>query len=225
MPYIAVSPRYIVHRPPDIPAPRVRNVLPAERGKIAVKISLDKLYNFVVHLFAAVVQKLYSVVVIGVVARRNHNPAIEPVATGYIRNGRGSRHVQYVSVAPRRSEPHRKCVFQHIRRKPRILAYNGAALAVFRRRIVPAKHPADLVSVFGCNSNARFAPEPVRSEIFFRHNSPFSDAIRVAAVTAHSFFGANERAGICPVCVSTPMLRRPFVTPFFNGGTMQPPLI
>ena len=137
-------------------------------ARLAVEEVLHLLQDIVLHLLALVVQQLDAVVVEGVVARRDHDAAVEFVGFGdECHRGRGGD-VEQVGVGARRGDACGQGVFQHVRRAARVLADDDACrLAVgVLGGVIVAEEAADLECVLGCQRDTGFTAEAVRTKVF-----------------------------------------------------------
>ena len=149
---------------------RLADVIARCEGKffLAVKVFLDQGNDALLKFFALSVEDLDAVVVKGVVARGDHDPAIEAVDPRDIRNGGRRRDVQHIGIRPRRGDPGNERIFKHIARAACILANDDArTLAAFLLLpVIPAQEAADLIGMVCREPKVGFSAEAVRSKIF-----------------------------------------------------------
>ena len=89
---VAVTALHVVHRAAD-------GILGGQRHlTLAVDVVLDQLEDLLVHLVALVVNELDAIVGIGVVARGDHDAAIEPAVHNLVAHARRGDDMQHVGV-------------------------------------------------------------------------------------------------------------------------------
>ena len=93
---IAVATLHIVHRGADVVARGQRNFA------LAIDVILDELQHVLVHLKAVAVDELNAVIAKRVVARTDHDAAIEAALHGLVRHTRRGDHVQHIGVCAAR---------------------------------------------------------------------------------------------------------------------------
>ena len=169
---VPVAPGDVVHRAADLLASGIRHLGPflTEQLQIAVDVVLDERDGLLVHLLALTVDQLDAVVIIRVVARRNHDAAVELVDPGDIRDRGGRGDMQQIGVRAGGGQAGDQRVFKHVARAPRVLADHDAGRFLRARpalplAVVPAEKAPDLVGVAGGQVFIRFAAEAVRSEV------------------------------------------------------------
>ena len=159
---VAVSSRGVIDRLAD--------VIARCEGKffLAVEVFLDQGNDALLKFFALSVEDLDAVVVKGVVARGDHDPAVEIIHARDIRNGGRRRDVQHIGIRPRRRDPGNERIFKHIARTAGILADDDArTLAAFLLLpVIPAQKAADLIGMICREPQIGFPAEAVRSKIF-----------------------------------------------------------
>ena len=138
--------------------------------KFAVDIVLHQQQNLLRHLLAIAVEQLDTVVIIGVVAGRDHNAAIKVIHTGNIGHGRGGSDVQQVSICTGSGQTCDQTVFEHIGAAAGILANDDTgrivvAIALAQSVVVPAQKTANLVGMICGQSDSSFATEAIGSKI------------------------------------------------------------
>ena len=171
--HIAVPARHIVHGAADaVPVGKgqlgpvlVKNV------QLAVQIVLHQLQGLLVHLFATVVDQLDAVVVVGVVAGRDHDAAVEVIHPGDVGHAGGGGDVQQVGIRPRSHQSADQRILEHIAGAAGVLADHDArrivvAIALAQHAVVPAEETADLVGVVCGEFNVGFTTEAVGAKVF-----------------------------------------------------------
>ena len=175
--HITVAARHIVHG--------AANVFPVSKGQLrpvlvehmefSVDVILHQQQNLLRHLFAVAVDQLDAVIVIGVVAGRDHDATVEVVHTSNVRHRRGGRDVQQVSVCAGGGQASDQTVLEHIRATAGILTNDDACrviitVALTQSVIIPAQKTPHLVGVVGSQSNSSFSTEAIGSKILSHIN-------------------------------------------------------
>ena len=133
--------------------------------RLAIQEVLNARNGCIVHLLTIAVDELNTVVVIRIVACRNHDTAIKAVTLRDVGHGGSSRYVQEVSICTRRGYPCREGVFQHVRRATRVLT-NYDATATIGGAEIPTEEAPYLEGMFRREPYICFTTKAVCSEIF-----------------------------------------------------------
>ena len=158
---VTISAGRIINNATDIVAGDQRNL------HITVEIFLDFSHHCIVHLFPVTVHQLDAVIIIGVMACRNHYTAVHIVAANDIGYAGGSCNVQQVSIAACCSNSCRQSAFIHIAGTSSILT--DCNLCAMLLAEVPAQELADFKCMVNSQVYIGFATEPVCTEVF-THN-------------------------------------------------------
>ena len=179
--HVAVAAGDVVHRAADALAARKRQLGPVlvKHVQLAVEVILNQKQRFFVHLLAAVVDELDAVVVVGVVAGRDHDAAVEVVHPRDVGHARRGGDVQQVGVRPGCHQAAHQRVLEHIRAAPGVLADHDAgrlavAAALAQHPVVPPEKAPDLVGVVSGEFHICFPAEAVGAEIFSHINTSLS---------------------------------------------------
>ena len=156
---IPVSPRRIINRTSDLLF-RCQRQLSCH----PVNVVLNLLFDLCLHLMALFVDHLDPVIIIGIVACRNHNAAVKilcPYHIGYA--GRGSD-MEQICVRPGCRQPGRQRVLEHVTASSGVFSDDDSCFVLL------SKIPAQVASHFECmlygQDNIGFSPEAVSSKIF-----------------------------------------------------------
>ena len=185
VPHIAVAACHIVHSAAHMVAAGKGQLRPVliENVQLAVEVILDQQQRFLVHLLAVAVNELDTVVIVGVVAGRDHDAAVEIVHAGDVGNARGGGDMQQVGIGAAGGQARDKAILKHVGAAAGILADDDArgsrlAVALAQHAVVPAQKTADLVGVIGGQRDAGLPTEAVSAKIF-SHNKHLSLQIKV----------------------------------------------
>ena len=162
---IAVAALHIVHRGTDLVARGQRHLA------LAIDIVLDELQHVLVHLEAVAVNELDAVIAKRVVARTDHDAAIEAALHGLMRHARSGDHVQHVGVRAARDQAAHQRRLEHIARATRVLAHDHARLALAVGTVIPTHKTADLISVLYRQPNVGLAAKSVGAKVLHKRSS------------------------------------------------------
>lgn len=129
---VAVAALHVVHRGADVVARGQRHLA------LAIDVVLDELQYVLVHLKAVAVDELNAVIAKRVVARADHDAAIEAALHGLMRHARRGDHVQHIGVRTARDQTAHQRRLEHITRATRVLAHDDACLALAVGAVIPA---------------------------------------------------------------------------------------
>ena len=170
--HITVAACHIVHRTADVLAMGKGQLRPflIKHMKLAVDVVLHQQQRLFGHFLAVAVDQLDTIIVVGVVAGRDHDAAIEIVHAGNVSHRRRSSDVQQVGVCAGSGQASDKTIFKHIGAAAGVLADNNTgrlavAVALAEHIIIPAKEAANLVGVVGSQINTSFTTEAISSKV------------------------------------------------------------
>ena len=108
-----------------------------------------------IHLLAITVDQFDSVVIIRIMACRNHDPAIKFIRSCHISNRWCCCNMKQVSICSRCNKSTYQCIFEHVAGTSRILSnYNTCrciiTILTFYFSIVPSEKSSDLVRMICC---------------------------------------------------------------------------
>ena len=171
--HIAVAARHIVHRAAHMLTAGKGQLGPiaAKQVQLAVQIILNERQGLLGHFFACAVDQLNAVVVIGVVAGRDHNTAVKIVHTGNVGHAGCGGHVQQIGICARGRQTGHQTVLKHIAGTAGVLADHnagglGVALLLAQGAVIPAQKTAHLIAVVSGQVHTGFAAKAVGSKIF-----------------------------------------------------------
>ena len=162
---IAVATLHVVHRGADVVARGQRHLA------LAIDIVLDELQHVLVHLKAVAVDELNAVIAKRVVARADHDAAIETALHGLMRHARRGDHVQHICVRTARDQATHQRRLEHVARATRVLAHDHACLALAVGAVIPAHKAADLISVLYRQPNVGLAAKAVGAKVLHKRSS------------------------------------------------------
>ena len=123
--------------------------------ELAIDVVLYQQQGFLRHFLAIAVDQLDAVVVIRIVAGRNHDATIKVIHTSDIGHGRGGGDMKQISVCARSRQTSHQTIFKHIGAAARILTNNDTggfviSITLAKSIIIPAEKTTYFVSVVGC---------------------------------------------------------------------------
>ena len=138
--------------------------------KLAIDVVLHQQQSLFGHFFTVAVDQLDTIIVIRIVAGRDHDAAIEIVHAGNVSHRRRGGDVQQVGVCAGSGQASDKTIFKHIGAAAGVLADNdtgrlAVAVALAEHIIIPAKEAANLVGVVGSQINTSFTTEAISSKV------------------------------------------------------------
>ena len=171
--HVAVTACHIVHGAADVlPVCKgqLRPVL-IEHMELAVDVVLHQQQSLLGHFLTVAVNQLDAVVIIRVVAGRNHDATVEVVHAGDVGHTGRRSDVQQIGVCAGGSQTSNQAILEHIGAAAGILANDDAgglvvAVALAQGVVVPSQEAANLVSVVSGQINASFPTEAIGSKIF-----------------------------------------------------------
>ena len=162
---IAVATLHVVHCGADVVARGQRHLA------LAIDIVLDELQHVLVHLKAVAVDELNAVIAKRVVARADHDAAIETALHGLMRHARRGDHVQHICVRTARDQATHQRRLEHVARATRVLAHDHACLALAVGTVIPTHKTADLVRMLYGQPNVGLAAKSVGAKVLHKRSS------------------------------------------------------
>ena len=156
---VAVAALHVVHRGANVVARSQRHLA------LAINIVLDELQHVLVHLKAVAVDELNAVIAKRVVARTDHDAAIEAALHGLMRYTRRGDHVQHIGVRTARDQATHQRRLEHITRATRVLTHDDARLALAVGAVIPAHKTANLISVLYRQPNVSLTAKAVGAKV------------------------------------------------------------
>ena len=142
--------------------------------EFAVNVILQQ-QGFLRHLLTIAVDQLDAVVVVRVVAGRDHDAAVEVVHTGNVGHGRGGGDVEQIGVCTRGGQASHQTILEHIRATAGVLTDDDTgrlvvAVALAHCVIILAKEAANLVGVVSGQRDSGFATEAIGPKILSHYS-------------------------------------------------------
>ena len=162
---IAVAALHIVHRGTNLVARGQRHLA------LAIDVVLDELQHVLVHLKAVAVDELNAVIAKRVVARTDHDAAIEAALHGLVRHARRWNHVQHICVRAARNQTAHQRRLEHIARATRVLTHDHARLGPAPGAVIPTHKAADLVRMLYGQPNVGLAAKSVGAKVLHKRSS------------------------------------------------------
>ena len=156
---VAVAALHVVHRGADVIARCQRHLA------LAIDVVLDELQHVLVHLKAVAVDELNAVIAKRVVARADHDAAIEAALHGLMCHARRRDHMQHIGVHTARDQAAHQRRLEHITRATRVLAHDHARLALAVGAVIPAHKTANLISVLYRQPNVGLTAKTVGAKV------------------------------------------------------------
>lgn len=179
--HVAIAAGHIVHRATNVFPVSERQFRPVliEHMEFAVDVILHQQQNLLGHLLAVAVNQLDAVIVVRIMAGRDHDAAVEIVHTGDVSHRRRSGDVEQISVRAGSGQTSHQAVLEHIRTAAGILADDNTgrlvvAIALTQSVIIPAEEATNLVGVVCGQSDSSFATEAIGSKVFSHYIFPSS---------------------------------------------------
>ena len=157
--------------------------LPAKQFQLAVDVVFNERNGLLLHLLAMGIDQLNAVIIVGIVAGRDHNAAVKLIHPGHIGDGRGGGDVEHVSIGTGRGQAGDQGVLKHITGAAGVLADHhtgrfGISVAALHFSVIPAQKAADFISMVCCQGYIGFTTEAVGSEIFTHIAISFTSWLR-----------------------------------------------
>ena len=162
---VAVAALHVVHRGADVVARGQRHLA------LAIDVVLDKLQYVLVHLKTVAVDELNAVIAKRVVARTDHDAAIEAALHSLMRYARRGDHVQHIGVRAARDQAAHQRRLEHITRATCVLAHDDARLSTAVGAVIPAHKTANLISVLYRQPNVGLAAKAVGAKVLHKRSS------------------------------------------------------
>ena len=152
--HVTVTTRHIVHGTADVLTMSKRQLWPVliKYMKLTVNVIFNQQQRFFRHLLTIAVNQLDAVVVIRIVAGRDHDAAVKIIHASDVSHGRGRGDVEQVSVCAGGRQACHQAVLEHIRAAAGVLADDdasgiGVTVALAQSIIVPAQETAHLIGM------------------------------------------------------------------------------
>ena len=175
--HVAVATGHIVHRAANVFPVSERQLRPVliEHMELAVDVVLHQQQSFLGHFLAVAVNQLDTVIVVRVVAGRNHDATVEVVHAGDISHGGRGGDMEQVGIRTGSGQTCDQAILEHIRAAAGVLSDDDAgrlvvAIALTQSVIIPAQKTTNLVGVVGGQSDSSFATEAIGSKILSHYS-------------------------------------------------------
>ena len=156
---VAVAALHVVHRGADVVARGQRHLA------LTIDVVLDELQHVLVHLKAVAVDELDAVIAKRVVARADHDAAVEAALDRLMRHARRRDYVQHVGVRAARDQAAHQRRLEHIARTTRVLAHDHARLSTAIGAVIPTHKTADLIGVLHRQPNVGLTAKAVGAKV------------------------------------------------------------
>ena len=123
--------------------------------ELSVDIILHQQQGLLWHLLAVAVDQLDAVIIVGIVAGRDHDATVKVIHTSNISHAGRSRNMQQIGICTRSSQPSDQAVLKHIGATAGILADDnasriGVTIAFTQCIIIPAKEAPYFIGMICC---------------------------------------------------------------------------
>ena len=162
---VAVATLHVVNRGANVVARGQRHLA------LAIDVVLDELQHVLVHLKAVAVDELNAVIAKRVVARTDHDAAIEAALHGLVRHARRRNHMQHIGVCAARNQTAHQRRLEHIARATRVLTHDHARLGPAPGAVIPTHKAADLVRMLYGQPNVGLAAKSVGAKVLHKRSS------------------------------------------------------
>ena len=123
--------------------------------ELSVDIILHQQQGFLRHLLAVAVDQLDAVIIVGIVAGRDHDAAVKVIHTSDVSYRRRGSNVQQIGVCARSSQTSDQAILEHVRTPTSILADDntgrvGITIALTESIVIPAQESTYFVGMVCC---------------------------------------------------------------------------
>ena len=154
--HVAVATSHIVHSAANVFPMSERQLRPIliKDVELAIDVVLYQQQSLLRHFLAVAVDQLDAVVVIWIMACRDHDAAIKVIHTGDVGHRRSGGNMEQIGIRARSSQTSHQTVFKHIGAAARILTNDDTgrliiSVALTESIIVPAEETTYFVGVVG----------------------------------------------------------------------------
>ena len=143
--------------------------------ELSVDVILHQQQNLLRHLLTIAVDQLDAVIVVGIMAGRDHNATVKVIHTGNVGHGRSGSDVQQVGICAEGGQASDQTVFEHIRAAAGILANDDAgrfvvAVTFTEHIIILAQKTTNLVGMICSQCYSSFTTESIGSKILSHYS-------------------------------------------------------
>ena len=123
--------------------------------ELSVDIILHQQQGLLWHLLAVAVDQLDAVIIVGIVAGRDHDATVKVIHTSNVSHRRRGRNVQQISICTRSSQPSDQTVLKHVRAAASVFANDNASrvgitIALTESVIIPAQKATHFIGMVCC---------------------------------------------------------------------------
>ena len=158
--------------------------------ELSVDVVLYQQQDLLGHFLAIAVDQLDAVIVVGIMAGRNHDATVEVVHAGDIGHGRGGGNVKQVGIRTGSGQTCYQTILKHIRTATGVLTNDntsrvGVAVTLTQSVIIPAQKTAYLVGMVSGQSDSSFTTEAIGSKVL-----------------SHYVIGPHPKSDLTNICFS-----------------------
>ena len=175
--HIAITACHIVHRAADMLPVSKRQLRPVliKHMEFAVNVVLYQQQSFLRHFFAVAVDQLDAVVVVGVMAGRDHDAAIKIIHPGNVGNTGRSGDVEQIGICTGSGQSCNQTILEHIGAAAGILTDDDTgrlivAVAFAQSVVIPAQKTTNLIGMVSSQSDSSLPTEAISSKIFSHYS-------------------------------------------------------
>ena len=126
-----------------------------EHVELSVDIILHQQQDFLGHLLAVAVDQFDAVIVVRIVAGRDHDAAVKVIYASDVRHRRSGSNVQQIGICARSSQTSNQTVLKHVRAAASVFANDNASrvgitIALTQCIVVPAKEATYFIGMICC---------------------------------------------------------------------------
>ena len=155
--HVTIAACHIIHSAADVLTMGKRQFRPVliEYMELSVNVILHQQQGLLGHFFTVTVYQFDAVIIVGVVAGRDHNAAIKVIHTGNVGHGRRGSDMQQVGFCTRGGQACDQTILEHIGAATGILTNDdtsgvGVTIALTQSIIIPAQKTTDLIGMVCC---------------------------------------------------------------------------
>ena len=143
----------------------------SEQLKTIIQIILHQSDDLLFHFLTLAIDQLDPVIIIGIMAGRDHNTTVKAIGTGNISHRRRCCHVEKISIRSGRHQSANQRILKHIAGTSGILADHDPGCSRLSGPpaqfiIIPSQKTPDLKCMIRRQRNTRFSTEAICTKIF-----------------------------------------------------------
>ena len=154
---ITISSWYIVYRTSNLRCMCKRNlfIIFPKYFQLAIQILFNLINDIFLHFFTLIINQLDSVIIIRIMACRDHNTTIKPIGSCHISYRRCRRNMKQVSIRSRSYQTANQCIFKHIAWTSCIFSDHNTSWCIITVTtlyfsVIPSKKSSDLICMICC---------------------------------------------------------------------------